>query len=111
MRRFFEKKNKMDFVVHRLNHIEVKLDFIIERLDKMSATIDQVLQDVSDESTLEDSIITLLEAIKAQLDAALANTTIPADVQTKIDAVFAGLEANKQKVADAIKANTPEATS
>jgi len=73
------------------------------------ATIDQVLQDVTDESTLEDSIITLLQAIKAQLDAALANTTIPKDVQDKIDAVFTQLEANKVKVAAAITANTPQA--
>ena len=97
-----------------LSRIERKLNLVIALLGevlrkerRIMATIDQVLQDVTDESTLEDSIITLLQGVQKQLADALANTTIPADVQAKIDSVFAGLEANKAKVAAAVTANTP----
>lgn len=72
------------------------------------ATLDQVLQDVTDESTLDDSIITLLTGIKAQLDAVLAGGLTP-EVQAKVDAIFTAAEANKAKVAAAIAANTPAA--
>ena len=71
------------------------------------ATIDDVVKDVTDESTVEDGLITLTTDIKTQLDAALAGTTVPPAVQAKIDAVFTQLETNKAKLAAAITANTP----
>lgn len=74
----------------------------------MANTLDDVLKDVNDESTLDDSIITLLQGIKAQLDSVLAGGLTPAQ-QAKVDAIFSGLEANKAKVAAAITANTPAA--
>lgn len=76
------------------------------KLDEMAATIDQVVQDVNDESTLDDSIITLLNGISQQLKDALSGATLPPDVQAKVDGVFIQLEANKQKISDAITANT-----
>jgi hypothetical protein len=79
---------------------------IISKLNSMDNTIDDVLADVQQESTVEDSLVTLTTAMKAQLTAALAGTTIPADVQAKIDLVFSGIEANKTKVAAAVTANT-----
>lgn len=63
----------------------------------MAATIDDILAGVTEEATLEDSVITLLTN-------AMQNQGIP---QEKIDAVIAALEANKQKLNDAITANTP----
>ena len=103
-------------IQRRLGAIEHKLDAalslllaLIAKETIMAATIDQVLQDVTDESTLDDSIIALLNGVQAQLAAALSGTTIPPAVQTKIDAVFSGLEANKAKVAAAVTANTPAA--
>lgn len=74
----------------------------------MSASLDQLLQAVQDESTVEDSIISLLTSIKAQLDAALSAELTPA-AQAKVDAIFAALEANKTKLSDAVTANTPAA--
>lgn len=63
------------------------------------ATIDDILAGVEEESTLDDSIITLLQNLKAAVDAAKGD-------QAKIDAAFAAITANKQKVSDAITANT-----
>lgn len=94
-------------VTKTLKRIEAKLDYLIEKENQMSATLDQVVQDVSDETTLESSIVTLLDGIQAQLTAALAGTTISAANQTKIDAIFSGLEANKTALSAAIIANTP----
>ncbi len=68
-------------------------------------TLDQVLQSVTDESTLDDSIIALLQGIKAQLDAVLAGGLSPEN-QAKVDAIFAAAEANKAKVSAAVTANT-----
>jgi ribosomal silencing factor RsfS len=72
-------------------------------------TLDDVLQDVTDESTVADSLISLTSSIKAQLDAILAGTTVAPAVQAKYNAVFAQLETNKAKWAAAVLANTPAA--
>lgn len=85
-----------------LKRIENKLDFLIKKEIEMANTLDDVLNDVENESTVEDSLITLLQGVKAQLDAAKGD-------QTKIDAIFTGLEANKAKLAAALTANTPAA--
>lgn len=65
----------------------------------MAATIDDILAGVTEESTLEDSVITLLTN-------AMQNQGVP---QAKIDAVVAALQANKDKLNAAITANTPQA--
>lgn len=92
-----------------LRELNGKLNLIIRNQETMMATLDQILQDVTDESTAIDSISTLIAGLKQQLADALANTTLPPDVQAKIDAVFSGAEANKAKLAAALAANTPPA--
>lgn len=79
-----------------------------QKLNKMAATLDSILTEVTDESTVDDSIIALLTGIKAQLDAVLAGALTPAQ-QAKADAIFAQVEANIKKVSDAVTANTPAA--
>lgn len=75
---------------------------------ELMATIDDLVQGAQDESTVDDSIIALLNSIKAQLDA-VTQGALPPDVQAKVDAIFATMQANKQKVAGAVTANTPAA--
>lgn len=77
--------------------------------ENLMATIDQVAQDVSDESTLIDSVSTLITGLQQQIKDALSGATLPPDVQTKVDAVFAQAEANKGKLTNALAANTPAA--
>ena len=74
--------------------------------EKLMATLDEVLTDVTDEGSQIDSLSTLMAGIAQQLKDALAGTTLPPAVQAKVDAVFAGVEANKGKVMAAINANT-----
>lgn len=83
-----------------------KLDSILTKLEVMMPTLDEVLADVQAESTQIDSLATLTAGIKQQLIDALAGTVLPPEVQAKVDAVWAGVEANKAKVVDAINANT-----
>jgi len=77
-----------------------KLDRIIALQETMMAKIDDILADVQAESTLDDSIITLLTNIAQQLKDA---GTDPAKLQAVQDAI----DANKAKISAAITANTP----
>jgi uncharacterized protein YoxC len=98
----------LDKIDTKLNKVLALLQGIKRQEKLIMATLDQVMADVQEESTVVDSLATLTAAIKAQLDAALANEVSPA-AQAKVDAIFAAIEANKQKMADAILANTPAA--
>jgi len=85
------------------------LNQIISNQGKAMATLDDVLSDVKDESTQIDSLSTLMDGIKQQLADALSGASLPPNVQAKVDAVFAGVEANKAKVVQALNAGTPAA--
>jgi hypothetical protein len=89
---------KINLILQLLNHIKGKVDHIMP-------TLDEVLADVADEKTKIDSLTTLVAGIKKQLDDILAGQ-LPPEVQAKVDAVFAGVEANKAEVQASIDANT-----
>lgn len=89
-------------IIRRLNSIDSKQE-------EMMATLDQVLQDVSEESSVIDSIGTLVTGLRQQLADALSGANLPAPVQAKVDAIFAAAESNKQKLAAAVTENTPVA--
>lgn len=69
----------------------------------MKATLDDILAGVQQEKTLDDSIIQLLENLKATVDAAQGD-------QVKIDAAFAAITDNVARVSKAITDNTPPPT-
>jgi hypothetical protein len=81
------------------------LALILRQQEGQMATIEQVLADVTDEGTQIAKLSTLISGLQKQLKDALAGIVVPADVQTKIDAVFAAAEANKLHIATAL--NTP----
>lgn len=87
-----------------IQHLNERLDRIEGELTKIMATLDETLAAVTEESGKVDSLSSLVTGIKKQLDDVLAGQ-LPADVQAKVDAIFAGVQANKQKVVDAINAN------
>lgn len=93
----------------QLNRIERKLDLLIKKENQMNETTTEILAAVEQETTLEQSAITLLNSLQTQLQAALANTTIdPAD-QANLNTIFADLSANATALSAAITANTPVA--
>jgi len=72
------------------------------------ATIDDLVAAVTKETTDVDSLTTFVAGLKQQLADALAKvgTLTPAQ-QSAIDGVFASVNANDQKIADAMAANVP----
>lgn len=68
------------------------------------ATLADIQNAVTAEKTVEDSVITLLQSIAAQLKTALAAND-PAALQTIVDSI----NANASTMANAVTANTPAA--
>jgi len=66
------------------------------------ATIQDVTAAIAAESSVDDSIIALLNGIVIQLQAAQASGDPAA-----LDAVVAGIQANTAKIQTAVTANTP----
>ncbi len=77
----------------QLNRIEGKEDNIMKELDTLTA-------DVAAETTVEKSAITLLQGLKAQLDAAGTDPV-------KLAALSTQIESNTSALAAAVAANTP----
>ena len=71
--------------------------------DNIMASLDETLAAVTAESTVDDSIIALLQGLAAQI---AAGGLSPAD-QAKVDAIFGAAQANAAKVSAAVTANTP----
>lgn len=77
-------------------------DLVLNGLENIMATLDQVLADVKAENTQLDSLGAFIAGLKQQITDALSGATLPADVQAKVDAVFALTEANTVKIATAM---------
>lgn len=75
---------------------------IIQKLNIMSQALDDLKAKVAAQTTVNQSAITLLQSLKSQLDAAIANGDDAAleDLSNQIGA-------NTQALADAVTANTP----
>jgi hypothetical protein len=88
--------------VSKMKYIERELQLINRKLDILMATIQDLTTAVAAESSVDDSIISLLNGIVAQLQAAIA-TGDPA----QLDTVVQGIQANTAKIQAAVVANTP----
>ncbi len=73
-------------------------------------TIDEALAAATAASTRTDSIIAFVSNLQAQLAAALANVSIPPDVQAKINQIFDLDTADAAKVDTALNTNVPPPT-
>lgn len=110
----FNPSKLQDFVNSVEGRHEVQFNRLIERLDKIinllnkeyqyMATMQNVTDAIAAESTIDDSIVTLLNGIVQQLKDAQAAGTPAA-----LDAVVAGIQANQAKISAAVLANTPAA--
>lgn len=65
-------------------------------------TLDEVLAAVTAQSGQIDSMKTFIAGLEAAVAAALAGTHLSAEDQAKLDAVFAGVNANTENVMKAI---------
>lgn len=94
----------MLFYRERLTNIEEKLNYLIHQGIKLMATIQDVQTAVAAQTTVDTSVVTLLQNITAQLQAAQASGDPAA-----LDAVVASIQANTQVLSNAVTANTPVA--
>jgi hypothetical protein len=77
---------------------------LLERQSQMATAIEDLVREVEETRTVTDSAIALIQGLKAQLDAAIANNDMSA-VRAAVDA----LDARQAELAAAITANTPAA--
>lgn len=87
-------------VITLFNHFAHHLLYQGERI---MALLDSLQAAVAAESTVIDSAVALLQGLKAQLDAAIAAGSNPAQLQAISDAIAA----DTSKLANAVAANTP----
>lgn len=88
----------------QLDRIERKLDLVLAKETKEMATIADIQAAVTAEKTVEDSVVTLLQTLSADLKAALAAND-PAALQAVVDSI----NTNAAALAAAVTANTPAA--
>jgi hypothetical protein len=104
-------------IAKRLSSIEGRLENIQRGLASLQrntrkygelemATLQQVLQEVNDETSQIDGLGTLIAGLRKQVQDVTSGASLPPAVQNQIDQIFARAEANKQKIADALAANT-----
>ena len=90
--------------VHLYHHHEDEiLDYLKGMEKRIMASLDETLAAVTAESTVDDSIIALLNGLAAQIKAG----GLSAADQAKVDAIFNQATANSAKVTAAVTANTP----
>lgn len=93
-----------DEVLDRLDVLSRKLGLVLDKQETIMATMDELKAAVARNTAIDDSVVALLQGISQQLKDALASGNPQA-----ITEVIAQLDANTQKMADAVTANTPAA--
>lgn len=90
---------------HVYHHHSTHEEKILKLLEQIMATLDETLAAVNAETTVDDSIIALLEGLAAQIKAG----GLSAPDQAKVDAIFTAATANSAKVTASVVAHTPAA--
>jgi len=67
----------------------------------MAKSLDDIIDDVTAQTTVVQSVVTLVAGLKTQLDAAIASGNM-----AKVQQVADGLEANTSALANAVKTGT-----
>lgn len=111
-------QQKLDAVLSRIGVLETQGQHLMVTLADIKAQSDALVANIAAESTVDDSIIELLNgiaatnaALKQQLADAIASGD-PAALQAVLDALTAAnaaTDANKAKIVAAVTANTPAA--
>jgi hypothetical protein len=100
------------FINAKLNRIERKLDRLLvlfqQETEKMAVDITALTAEVANCTTVDTSIVQLVQNLAAQL-AALAAGSTDAATQTALNALVATLQTNDLGIASAVTANTPAA--
>lgn len=90
--------------IQKLDLINSKLDLILNKENTLMATLQNVVDAINAESTVDDSIIALLDGIVAELK--FAQNSAGGIDPASLDAILTGIQANTTKIQAAITANT-----
>jgi hypothetical protein len=77
---------------------------ILKQGTKIMATLDDITAKVAAQTTIEDSLLTLMQELKDQITALPGLT---AAQQAQVDQIFSDLSTNNDRMANAVTANTP----
>lgn len=80
------------------------LRLLLQKANNMAATLDDVVQKVTQQGTVIQSAVTLLTELKTKLDEAIASGTMQ-----RVQEISDQLDTQRQQLADAVQANTPQA--
>lgn len=104
----------LDWIIEKLRQIEKDINSLKRaarlnstRMQKSMATLDDLVAAATDEDTKIDSLIALTTELKAKVDAIVSGSLTP-EQQEKIDAAFAAISDNPDRIQAAIDANTDE---
>lgn len=86
------------------------LIILMKGVHSIMASLEQLLAAAEAEDNKIDSLIALTGSIKEQLDAAIGGALTP-DQQARVDAIFAAISDNPDRIQAAIDANTPASPS
>lgn len=90
----------------------VNLDWAVRlgnvKLENVMATLDDLVAAATNEDTKIDSLIALVQELKAKVDAIVSGELSP-EQQAKLDAAFAAISDNPDRIQAALDANTPPA--
>ena len=92
----------LDLITDKLDHIQSVVNHINEKENQIMADLSGLQASVANEVTVEQSAITLLQGLSAELAAAGTDPQALADLQAQIDSSSSALAA-------AVSANTPAA--
>lgn len=88
------------------NVLLTRTKHILANQETIMATLDDLVAAATAEDTKIDSLIALVQALKAKVDEIVAGMLTP-EQQAKIDAAFAAIGDNPERIQAAIDANTP----
>lgn len=93
---------RLDRIENLLLRVLSKQGVMLHMEVEMAGELDTLEADVTAQSTVIDSAVTLLNGLKAKLDAAIASGDM-----SRVAAVNAEIEAKTAALASAVQANTP----
>jgi len=91
----------------KLDRILLLLETISEELNHMSIELDNLVIQVAETQGVEASVIVLLQGIKAQIDALIAELALKNIDTAKLVELSAGLDASEKALASAAANFTP----
>ena len=99
---WFEQK-----IVSKLNRLIIGLDFLTKEVSVMSIELDNLVRQVGETQDIEQSVVTLLEGIKLQLETVIAELEEAGVDTATLVALHDDLDASEQALASAVAAFTP----